>query len=183
MGSDTICFLSRNARKLQAGGRNQFAHHLVDSTAEGDHQVALDLHVEPLHEISSFGIDRISVPPDDLFRESTDPLDTLGRKHFGCRSVGDIYRIRITRRHLPVEQFVEAVRRMNLAERAPYVNVIKQVFTLGPIEDVVVNPCDTTCRTEHDALVVELRRDQAPADSPHPQACSPERERPRSRWR
>src|SRR3546814_9803442 len=65
--------------------------------------------------------DALPICSDDLFRESTDSLDAFGRKYFGCRSVGNVHRLRITRCHLPVEQFVEAIRRVNLAERASYV--------------------------------------------------------------
>src|SRR5882757_8357678 len=103
-------------RNLQARRRDHLAHHLVDTAAERDDEIALGLAVEPLEKLGGFRVCRVAVSTDDRLGEPPDVLNALGAKHFGCRRVGDVD-VLSGCRHLPVQQLVDAPHGLDLAER------------------------------------------------------------------
>src|SRR3984893_15254645 len=156
-----------NPRHLQARRSNHFAHHLVHTAAERDHQIPLRLTVEPLQQLGGVRFGRLAVLADDLFGQSADVLNALGAKHFGRRGVGDVDGF-TGRGNLPVEQLVDPPDRMNLTEGAAHVLVVDRchAVTAGlgrPRVYAVVDAGEPARGAKHHPLVVQLGGDQSPA--------------------
>src|SRR5882757_2100205 len=163
----TLRFSPWHPRNLQARRRDHLAHHLVDTAAERDDEIALGLAVEPLEKLGGFLVGRVAVSTDDRLGEPPDVLNALGAKHFGCRRVGDVD-VLSGRRHLPVQQLVDAPHGLDLAERTLDVVMVERgvpgTARLGrPCVDAVIDGSDPPGGTEHHSLVVELGGDQPPA--------------------
>src|ERR1700726_2953162 len=87
-------------------GRDELPLDLVDPAAEGQHEVAFRLNVQPPGQLGGRLVGRVAVPPDDLRQELAEALQPLRCEHLGRGRVGDVHRLR--RRDLPVQQLVDA---------------------------------------------------------------------------
>src|SRR5215472_11946954 len=158
---------SWHPRQAEPGARDELPLDLVDPAAERQHGVALDLDVEPAHQLGGLGVGRVAVPADDLLEELAEPLQPYRAEHLRGGRVGDVHRRRD--RDLPVEQLVDPQAGAGLGQPAPHIRLAQQRAAVrpaaagGPAAYPVVQGRDPARRAEHDPLVVELRGHQPPA--------------------
>ena len=107
------------------------------------------------------------MPGNDPLQQPADSLDPLRAEDLGCGGVRDVDRPGNC--DLPVEQLVDPYGGQRLGERAADIGQVEQrqavrQFASGrPFPHAVVEATDPAGRAEHDALMVELGRDQPPA--------------------
>jgi hypothetical protein len=87
----SISALTAHPGKGQAELGDELALDLVDAAAEGEHQAALGLHVQPVHELGRRGVGGIPMAADDLLEQPEDALRPLGGEDLRGRRVGDVH--------------------------------------------------------------------------------------------
>src|ERR1017187_4424305 len=105
-------------------GRDELPLDLVDPAAEGQHEVAFRLNVQPNPQLGGRFVGRVAVPADDLRKELAEALQPLRSENLGRGRVGDVHRLR--RRDLPVQQLVDAQAGLGLAQCPPHVGAVEQ---------------------------------------------------------